>query len=216
MINHPGVFIRNFMSRQKNYIYPALGWLLILFFFMPSTDAIGARVKKEETRKTNVFPNSSITVLVDRDYLPALKDAIDKAKKEITLSFYHFKTKGSKDSYPDVIMASLIAASQRGVKVLVLLEQGRDSGEGNTRENMQTLERLRKMGVIVYLDSPFTTTHTKMAVMDGKHTFIGSHNLTQSGLKYNHEISVLIESPQVAAEARDYIESLIQVKQGDQ
>jgi phosphatidylserine/phosphatidylglycerophosphate/cardiolipin synthase-like enzyme len=130
-------------------------------------------------------------------------------KKEITLSFFHFKTKGSKDSYPDVIMASLIAASQRGVKVLVLLEQGRDPEEGNTQENMQTMERLRKKGVLVYLDSPSTTTHTKMAVMDGKYTFIGSHNMTQSALKYNNEISVLIESPQVAAEALDYIESLI-------
>lgn len=197
------------MSSQKHYIYLIMGWLLIFSLLTPSAYAISARVKKGESRKAIAFPNSSITVLVDRYYLPALKDAIDKAKKEITLSFFHFKTKGSKDSYPDVIMMSLITASKRGVKVLVLLEQGRDPAEGNTQENMQTMERLRKMGVIVYLDSPSTTTHTKMAVMDGKYTFIGSHNLTQSALKYNNEISVMIESPQVAAEALDYIESLI-------
>jgi phosphatidylserine/phosphatidylglycerophosphate/cardiolipin synthase-like enzyme len=197
------------MSRRKHNIYLALGWLLIFFLLTPSTYAISTRVKKAESRKPLVFPNGSITILVDRNYLPALKDAIDTAKKEITLSFFHFKTKGSQDSYPDVILTSLIAASQRGVKVLVVLEQGRDPGEGNTQENMQTLERLRKRGVIVYLDSPSTTTHTKMAVMDGKYTFIGSHNLTQSALKYNHEISVLIESPQVAAEALEYVKSLI-------
>jgi phosphatidylserine/phosphatidylglycerophosphate/cardiolipin synthase-like enzyme len=197
------------MSRRKHIIYPALGWLLIFFLLTPSTYAISARVKKAESRKAGVFPNSSVTVLVDRNYLPVLKDAIDKAQKEITLSFFHFKTKGSHDSYPDIIMASLIAASQRGVKVLVVLEQGRDPGEGTTQENMQTLERLRKRGVIVYLDSPSTTTHTKMAVIDGKYTFVGSHNLTQSALQYNHEISVLIESPQVAAEALEYVKSLI-------
>lgn len=197
------------MSRRKHIIYLAVGWLLIFFLLTPSTYAISARVKKAESRKPVVFPNSSITILVDRNYLPVLKDAIDTAKKEITLSFFHFKTKGSGDSYPDVIMASLIAASQRGVKVLVLLEQGRNPDEDNTRENRQTMERLRKMGVIVHLDSPLTTTHTKMAVIDGKYTFVGSHNMTQSALKYNNEISVLIESPQVAAEALDYIESLI-------
>lgn len=181
---------------------------MIFLLFASPINAISAGVKKGENRKPVVYPNSSITVLVNRDYLPSLKDAIAKAKKEITLSFFHFKTKGSRDSYPDVIMASLIAASQRGVKVLVLLEQGRNPDEDNTRENRQTMERLRKMGVIVHLDSPLTTTHTKMAVIDGKYTFIGSHNMTQSALKYNNEISVLIESPQVAAEALDYIESL--------
>jgi phosphatidylserine/phosphatidylglycerophosphate/cardiolipin synthase-like enzyme len=205
----PGRFYKEFMSRRKHNIYLALGWLLIFFLLTPPTNAIGARVKKAQSSKPVVYPNSSITILVDRNYLPALKDAIAKAKKEITLSFFHFKTKGSKGSYPDVIMASLIAASQRGVKVMVLLEQGRNPDEDNTRENRQTMERLRKMGVIVHLDSPLTTTHTKMAVIDGKYTFIGSHNMTQSALKYNNEISVLIESPQVAAEALGYIESLI-------
>lgn len=196
------------MSYRKHSIYLTLGWLLIFSLLMPSTSAISARAKKAESRPV-VFPNSSITVLTDRNYLPALKEAIDKANKAIALSFFHFKTKASQDSYPDVIMASLIAASQRGVKVLVLLEQGRDPGEGNTRENMQTLERLKKGGVSVYFDVPSTTTHTKMVVIDGQYTFIGSHNLTQSALKYNHEISVLIESPQVAAEALEYVKSLI-------
>jgi phosphatidylserine/phosphatidylglycerophosphate/cardiolipin synthase-like enzyme len=198
------------MSGQKRYLfYLTMAWLLIFSLLLPSPRALSAQIRKGEGRKTVAFPNSSITVLSDRDYLPALKGAIDKAKKEITLSFFHFKTKDSKDSYPDIVMASLIKASKRGVKVSVMLEQGRDPGEENTQDNRQTMERLRKMGVIVYLDSPSTTTHTKMAVMDGKYTFIGSHNLTQSALKYNNEISVMIESPQVAAEALDYMASLI-------
>jgi len=197
------------MSRQKHSLYQAVGWLVIFSLFAPSTSAVSALIKKGEHRQPLAVPNSSIAVLVDRNYLPALKDAIDGAKKEITLSFFHFKTKTSNDSYPDVIMTSLIKASQRGVKVSVLLEQGRDPGESNTRENIQTMERLRKGGVIVHLDSSATTTHTKTAVVDGKYTFIGSHNLTQSALKYNHEISVMIESQQVAAEALDYIKSLM-------
>jgi phosphatidylserine/phosphatidylglycerophosphate/cardiolipin synthase-like enzyme len=189
-------------------MYRALGCLLLLILLTP-THFLSARGGNGESRSITVVPNSSVTLLTDRNYLPALKNAIDQARKEITLSFFHFKTKGGKGSDPDAIATSLNKAAQRGVRVLVVLEQGRDQSEGNTRENRQTMERLRKAGVIVYLDSPFTTTHTKMAIMDGKYTFIGSHNLTQSALKYNNEISVMVESPQVAAEALAYIESLI-------
>ena len=195
------------MASRKHVMYLTTG-LLILSLLTPATYA-NARGKQEESRRAVAVLDSSVTILRDRDYLPALKDAFDKAKKEITLSFYHFKIKDSQNSDPDIILASLIRASRRGVKVLVLLEQGRDPGEGNTQENMQTLERLKKVGVTVYLDSPATTTHTKMAVVDGKYTFVGSHNLTQSALRYNHEISVLIESPQVATEALNYIASLL-------
>ena len=189
--------------------YPTVAWLLILSLITPSASALSAGGKKEESRKNRIFSNSSVTLLVDRDYLQALKETIDKAKKEITLSFYHFKTMDRNNTYPDIILASLARASERGVKVSVLLEQGRDPEEGNTRENKQTLERLKRSGVTVHLDTPSTTTHTKMAVVDGKYTFIGSHNLTQSALKYNNEISVMIESPQVAMEALDYIRSLV-------
>ena len=92
---------------------------------------------------------------------------------------------------------------------MVLLEQSRDPGDGTSRDNRETVGRLRKMGVTVYLDAPETTTHTKLAVIDGRYTFIGSHNLTQSALKYNNEISVEVESREVAAEALDYLKSLL-------
>jgi len=155
------------------------------------------------------FQGCSVTILENRDYFPALKDAIDRANKEITLSYYHFKTKGPPGNYPNVILTSLMDAAKRGVKVTILLEQSRDDTESTGKDNRATMGKLRKAGIRVYLDTPEKTTHTKMAVVDGKYTFIGSHNLTQSGLKYNNEISVLIDSPQAAAEASDYIKSLI-------
>ena len=37
---------------------------------------------------------------------------------------------------------------------------------------------------------------------------IGSHNLTQSALKYNHEASVWIDSSPLAEEALRYMKSL--------
>jgi len=158
------------------------------------------------------FQGCSVTILENRDYFPALKDAIDRANKEITLSYYHFKTKDEfarrvlQEIYEEFFREFHLEAS---VKVTILLEQSRDDTESTGKDNRATMGKLRKAGIRVYLDTPEKTTHTKMAVVDGKYTFIGSHNLTQSGLKYNNEISVLIDSPQAAAEASDYIKSLI-------
>ena len=61
----------------------------------------------------------------------------------------------------------------------------------------------------VFFDSPHKTTHTKLVVIDQRLIFLGSHNFTQSALKYNNEISVLLDSPDIAKNARDYMLKII-------
>ena len=188
----------------------ALCCFFIFSLLIPLNFALGGQAEAAGKGKLPPsFQGCSVTILENRDYFPALKDAIDRAKKEITLSYYHFKTKGPPGNYPNVILRSLVDAAKRGVRVTILLEQSRDDRENTGKENRETMGKLRKEGLSVYLDRPEKTTHTKIVVVDGKYTFIGSHNLTQSGLQYNNEISVLIDSPQAAAEASDYIKSLI-------
>ncbi len=198
---------------NKPYLFIFILLALLTFFqIFPPQVLAGARARNGEITKgaaVSFADCRSLTVLEDGAYWLALKDAIGKAQKEITLSFFTFKTKGKGGGCPDLILASLAGAAKRGVKVVVVLERGRVPDEQLNRENMETGKRLQKKGAHVYLDAPATTTHTKMVVVDGEYTFIGSHNLTQSALKYNHEISVLIKSPQVAAEALRYINSII-------
>jgi len=45
-------------------------------------------------------------------------------------------------------------------------------------------------------------------VIDRRYIYIGSHNLTQSALKYNKELSVLIDSPELAGEMTAYLNGL--------
>lgn len=198
---------------KRSIFFPSLLLaLLICCQLCPSHALAGARARNGEFGKGKEVSFSdcrSLTVLEDGAYWPFLKGAIDKAEKEIKLSFFSFKTKGKRGSYPDLIMASLAGAAKRGVKVVVLLERGRVPDEKLDRDNRETARRLLNKGVYVYFDGTVRTTHTKMVVVDGEYTFIGSHNLTQSALKYNHEISVMIKSPQVAAEALSYINSII-------
>jgi phosphatidylserine/phosphatidylglycerophosphate/cardiolipin synthase-like enzyme len=146
-------------------------------------------------------------LLMDEDYFPALLEAIDQARQEIALTVFFFKTNGFADSRPDRILGHLRDAVRRGVKVDAVIEQGKE-GENVSRANADAVKRLRAAGIRVCIDAPNRTMHTKMVVIDRRTLFIGSHNLTQSALKYNSEASVRIASPALAEDALRYIKSL--------
>ncbi len=148
------------------------------------------------------------TLLKNKDYFPTLVKTIDNARKEIVMSFFLFKTNGYRSNYPDRLVNHLIRATERGVKVKILLEIGKDSNSQINKNNIETAKRLKKGGIDVYFDSLHTKTHTKVVVIDRRYTFLGSHNLTSSALKYNNELSILIDSTKVARETLSYINSL--------
>lgn len=148
-------------------------------------------------------------ILTNENYFPALLRLIDEAQNEIFMSIFSFKAGVHKNSYPDRILGHLAKAVKRGVSVKVILEAtGRNGDELNT-QNRKTGKLLEEKGVSVYFDSPRTTTHTKLIVIDEKVVILGSHNLTQSALKYNNEISILMESPDLAKRTRNYMLTII-------
>jgi len=150
-----------------------------------------------------------VRLLEDRDYFPALMEAVEGARSEIVMSFFLFKTNGHRTSYPDRLAAALARAAGRGVRVRIILERGNGTGDSLVdASNRETSSRLKEGGIDVRFDSPSVTTHTKVAVIDGRRLFLGSHNLTSSALKYNHELSVCIDSPPLAGEVLRYIDSL--------
>ena len=146
-------------------------------------------------------------LLLDGDYFAALVNGIDRAREEISLSAYLFRTIENAQGYPEAVLKRLVAAAGRGVRVEAILERNREDSD-LSRNNAETAERLRQGGIRVCLDSPDRQTHTKLVVIDRRYVLIGSHNLTQSALKYNHEASVWIDSAPLAEEALRYIKSL--------
>lgn len=149
-----------------------------------------------------------VTLLKNKAYFHALSEKIRAARSEIVMAFFLFKTNNHPRSYPEILLQGLGAAARRGVRVTVVLEQDAKPDSSVNRDNGNAAERLRQAGVEIYFDAPKKTTHTKLAVVDGRYTFIGSHNLTQSALKHNNELSVLIDSPVLAEETLNYIKSL--------
>jgi competence ComEA-like helix-hairpin-helix protein len=148
-----------------------------------------------------------IRVLADADYFPALLDIIRGSAARIDLTMFVFKTSESPQNRPGMVAAALISAAERGVAVRVFLEKsGYDATLNKTNE--QTGRQLRKHGIEVIFDAPNTTTHAKLVVIDGRYSFVGSHNFTHAALKNNHEVSLLVDDHSLAHKLTAYMDSL--------
>ncbi len=106
---------------------------------------------------------------------------------------------------PRRVAEELIRARQRGVSVTVILERSRNEKDFLNRENRSTADFLAGNGISVRFDSFRKTSHAKVVVIDDRLVFLGSHNLTHNALSRNNELSVLIDSPQMAQEIKSYL-----------
>jgi phosphatidylserine/phosphatidylglycerophosphate/cardiolipin synthase-like enzyme len=150
--------------------------------------------------------NTTTTLLRNQEYAEALLKRIGTARESIICSFYLFKITETRNNQPARIAEELVRARKRGVAVTVILEKGKSDKDKLYAENRNTAALLTRSGVNVYFADPGVTTHNKIVVIDKRYIFLGSHNLTQGALKYNNELSVLIDSPEMAAEVRTFLE----------
>ena len=148
------------------------------------------------------------TLLRNQEYGVALLKAIKVARRSVIFSFYLFKVTESRNNRPRALVAELIRAARRGVDVTVILEKSNDMKDSLNIENQRTAALLANGGVKVYFDSPQVTSHLKTVVIDNRHVFIGSHNLTQSALQRNNELAVHVDSPEMADEIKAYLDRL--------
>lgn len=144
--------------------------------------------------------------LLNGEYYSALREALGQAQKEIVLSFFLFKISGRSKSRTAQIERSLKAAVLRGVRVVVLLE--RSKYHDITVANEKTAEKLRTDGITVLFDSPRQITHTKVAIIDRVTLFLGSHNLTESALRFNNEASIRFHSRESAHRLLEYLDRI--------
>lgn len=149
-----------------------------------------------------------VTLLPDHKYVEALLSGIRGAKSEISGCFFLFKVSDSGNNLPMTIVRELVAAKKRGVAVAIELEQ--DAGGMRTvyEQNRRAANLLADAGIKVSFDTPKTTTHVKAMVIDRRYVYVGSHNLTHSALRYNNELSVMIDSPELAEETLTYMNNL--------
>jgi phosphatidylserine/phosphatidylglycerophosphate/cardiolipin synthase-like enzyme len=134
----------------------------------------------------------SLVVLPDDSAQPIL-DAINQAKESLRIKMFVFA-----DPH---IMDAVIKAHKRGVKVRVMLNPTRRSGE---EENDDTRKRLANAGIEVISGSPsFDLTHEKSMVVDSKVAWVMSLNWDKKNLSetrdyalvtsHSHEVDEIVE-----------------------
>lgn len=146
-------------------------------------------------------------VLADQEYFPTLLNYIRAAGKRIDMTMFLFKITDSPRNKPALLLKELGRASRRGVQIELILEKSSYSDSIN-RENSRVAEMLQSHGIKVRFDSKQRTTHNKMVIIDERFCFVGSHNITHAALAFNHELSLLIDSPELAGQLRSYMATI--------
>jgi phosphatidylserine/phosphatidylglycerophosphate/cardiolipin synthase-like enzyme len=187
---------------MRKYFFLLLNGILLIIIYTRNANAV-------EKSYLNLSDKCQTVILTNDNYFPTLLKCIDEAQNEILISMFSFKAGRHKNSYPDRILIHLAKAAQRGIKVYIILEDTGNIHDEITDRNRQTGNLLARKGIKVYYDNARTTTHTKLIVIDQRLIFLGSHNFTQAALKYNNEISVLMNRPDLAKNVRNYILKII-------
>jgi len=134
----------------------------------------------------------SVIVLPDDTARPIL-EAITSAEKSIRVKMFVFSD--------PMLLQAVIAAHKRGVKVRIMLNPARRSGE---KENNETREQLISAGVEVIDSNPaFDVTHEKSMVIDDATAYVKSLNWETKNLTetrdyavvttHKHEVDEIIE-----------------------
>ncbi|MEM4293468.1 MAG: phospholipase D-like domain-containing protein, partial [Thermoplasmata archaeon] len=101
----------------------------------------------------------------------------------------------------------LVAKAKGGLEVKVFLDTD-PSNQMITSNNTLTAQYLRNNGVQVKFDSPGTTTHTKLIIIDSRIVIVGSTNWSYSALNKNHEANVAIIDEKLAEKYEEYFGTL--------
>jgi phosphatidylserine/phosphatidylglycerophosphate/cardiolipin synthase-like enzyme len=145
-------------------------------------------------------------LLPNQEYYPYLKTYFQKAEKSIVGTVYLVKTADYPNNEPAELLRELIAASKRKVEVDLVLE--RSEYKDLDDSNATAAETLRNSGVHVRFDPADTATHAKTFVVDGRYCFVGSHNLTHAAMSRNIELSVFIDSKEMAQKITDFVRQI--------
>ena len=144
-----------------------------------------------------------ISILKDEEFRTAVLNAIAGATHEILIATYKMDYSGKLSSrHLNALIQALHRASKRWVKVSCLLNMDRENSTIG-RINRRTKALLIKKGIIARTGPEGRTYHAKIMIVDKCLVFIGSHNLTESSLCRNFEISLMITNANLAHDLRE-------------
>jgi phosphatidylserine/phosphatidylglycerophosphate/cardiolipin synthase-like enzyme len=138
----------------------------------------------------------SLIVLPDDSAKPIL-DAIDGAAKSLRIKMFVLSDQR--------MLGALLRAYKRGVKIRVMLNPARRSGE---IQNKGSRSVLREAGIDVLDSNPaYQVTHEKSVVLDDKTSIIGSLNWEPENFEKTRDYAVMTTDAQEVSEVIDCFEA---------
>ncbi len=151
---------------------------------------------------TTLCLKPQLKLLVEEDYYDTLVKLLNRANSSIYVAMFSMKYDPDDEDDPaNDLIEALGAAAEKGIHVVVVLDD-------YPSYNYETAEHLEAHRVEVHIVSARETMHAKVVVIDSKIVVLGSHNWSEAGLAFNHEVSILIRSHSMAEQLASYIVSL--------
>ncbi len=180
-------------GKSSIFVILLLGFLVGagLMYFLETPEPISLQI------------NEAVAI-TDREYFDVVHEALQSAKTSIHMVQFelnYYNSTKYKDSNLNILVEDLIAAAKNGVEIKVIVDEY--DPDANRVINM-----LREAGVTAKFDSPKTTTHDKLIIIDGETVIVGSTNWSHFALDKNHEANVMIKSKSLASEFEDYFNEL--------
>lgn len=123
-------------------------------------------------------------------------ETINNAHSSIQMIAYAFQAKD--------IIAALDAAQQRGVRVQVVIDKRRNTGN----VSLAAMRNVTRHGVELRIDGHYHIQHDKMMIADGSTLETGSFNYAKSAEYANSEnVLVIKNTPQVVAQYQEHFDS---------
>jgi phosphatidylserine/phosphatidylglycerophosphate/cardiolipin synthase-like enzyme len=136
-------------------------------------------------------------IILPDDAASPIVTAIQRASRTLRVKMFVFSA--------PVLLKAVIAAKRRGVKVRVILNAARRTGE---QDNEATRRALERAGVEVKDGNPaFDLTHEKSMVVDDETAFIKSLNWTTRNLTETRDYAVVTRRGREVAEIIECFES---------
>lgn len=155
------------------------------------------------TYHDNEFKFSEVSFignLINEQYYYQLQTIIGEAKKSIDICMFHISFADKK--HPTVkLLEALLEAKERGVKIRVLVDKDRETDPyGSVIINSNAIKYFIENGIECREDNSDVLLHSKFLIFDKKTIVIGSHNWSAGSYFQYEDISLFIESKQLAAQ----------------
>lgn len=152
---------------------------------------------------------AGVSVLDDTEYLDFVRALIASAQDKVRIVMFFMRYEDEKKYPTDTLFDELKSAKERGVDIKVILDKDAE-GEvfGSRVINKEAYDFFSSAGIEVTYDFDEQLTHTKMVLVDGTHTVIGSHNWTAGSFYAYDDKSIYIDSKDMAVKTGEYFDDL--------